>query len=94
VTAKYKDFFDPKDISIAQLWTIFAGAVLPADASPVQRQEMRKAFYAGFIEAFRIMTEFSADLPQDEAMSVLDRLNVESLDFVKGMVAELKATPR
>jgi hypothetical protein len=34
--------------TIAQQWEVFASNCLPADAGPVQRQEMRRAFYAGF----------------------------------------------
>lgn len=33
--------------TIAEQWAIFEMLVMPKDASPVQRQEMRRAFYAG-----------------------------------------------
>ena len=33
--------------TIAEQWALFERAVMPKDAPPVQRQEMRRAFYAG-----------------------------------------------
>jgi hypothetical protein len=32
---------------MAEQWDSFARAVLPVGTSPLQRQEMRRAFYAG-----------------------------------------------
>jgi hypothetical protein len=37
----------PKVERLAESWESFERAVIPADAGPVQRQEMRRAFYAG-----------------------------------------------
>lgn len=34
-------------IKVADLWQSYAARVLPPDAPPVQRQETRRAFYAG-----------------------------------------------
>lgn len=36
-----------KRLLIAEQWDSFARAVLPRDCPSVQRQEMRRAFYAG-----------------------------------------------
>ena len=33
--------------TIAELWRLYETKVLPRDAGPVQRQECRRAFYAG-----------------------------------------------
>jgi hypothetical protein len=48
---------------IAAKWDLFAAAVLPTDASRIQRQEMRRAFYAG-AEALR---QVMLDAPDDDA---------------------------
>ena len=85
---KYTDVMKPEDINVAHLWMTFAGAVLPVDASALQREEMRKAFYAGFFESFKIFVDISTTLSEKDAVKVLDRLNKESTDFFEKMMKE------
>lgn len=40
--------------TIAQQWALFSAAVMPKDAHPVLRQEMRRAFYAGAEAVLRL----------------------------------------
>lgn len=85
---KYTDVMKPEDINIAYLWTIFAGHVLPANAPAVQRDEMRKSFYAGFVECFKIMSDLTDALPEAEACKVLERLDGEAKAFYQALVKE------
>ena len=41
---------------IAEKWDEFARMILPADCSPVQRSEMRRAFYAGAEGFLKVIT--------------------------------------
>lgn len=43
--------------TIAQQWGAFEALVVPKDAPPVQRQEMRRAFYAGAEAMLRMQWE-------------------------------------
>jgi hypothetical protein len=86
---KYTDVMKPEDISIGHCWNTFAGLVL-SGVSDIQRSEMRKAFYAGFSEGFKIMVDVSSELTEEQAVQVLDRLNAESNEFVMKMVADLQ----
>lgn len=83
----YLDVMKPEDISIANCWTNFAGFVLPSDASAVQREEMRKAFFAGFCECFKMYFDVTA-LPEREAVATLDRIKKESDAFFEAMMKE------
>lgn len=83
----YLDVMKPEDINIAHLWVAFAGAVLPTAASALQREETRKAFYAGFCECFKIFSDLSSQLTEDEAVAVFERLNKESLAFFNEMMS-------
>lgn len=85
---KYTDVMKPEDINIAHLWTQFAGAVLPAGAPAIQREEMRKAFYAGFFEYFKISNDMSTELTEEQAVKVLERLGKEASDFFEKMMKE------
>lgn len=71
----------PEEITIALLWTNFAGFVLPADAPALQREEMQKAFYAGFFECFSVHHDLAANLPDERTFAVLARLHKEASDF-------------
>lgn len=81
----YTDVMKPDDISIAHLWLLFAGAVLPADATAGQREDMRRAFFAGFVECFKIFTDVSSALPEADACRVLDGINKEAHAFFDEM---------
>ncbi len=85
---KYTDVMKPKDLSIAHLWTHFAFMVLPINAPKSQREEMRKAFYAGFVECFKIVVDMSTELPEAEAAKVLDRLRKESHEFFESFTRQ------
>ena len=85
MTLKYTDLMKPEDISIAHCWNTFAGVVL-SGVPDIQRSEMRKAFYAGFSEGFKIMVDLSSELTEEQAVAALDRLSKESNEFVQGML--------
>lgn len=55
--------------TIQEQWNSFAALVVPKDASPVQRQEMRRAFYAG-AEAMTRIQFAVGDLAMSEAVGV------------------------
>lgn len=68
---------------MAEQWDSFARAVLPKDAPAVQRQEMRRAFYAG---AQGILFGVIAILapegePTDEDIRHMENLHQELQDF-------------
>lgn len=69
-------------MSVEQQWKNFANAVLsPSGVSLVQKQEMRKAYYAGFVSAINMM-EFIAS----------PHLNEKTANtMLKSMEDELKA---
>jgi biotin synthase-like enzyme len=70
---------------MAEQWDSFARAVLPKDAPAVQRQEMRRAFYAGaqgmlygVIAAFAPESE-----PTDEDLQMMANLEIELSEFAE-----------
>jgi hypothetical protein len=54
---------------------------LSADAGPVQRREMRIAFYAGATAVFELLTHHVSDLNQDEACAAMNSLYNELLQY-------------
>ncbi len=54
----------PEFQSMAKMWADFETQVLPADVGPIQRQEMRRAFYSGakgFIDMILLFLDPVAD---------------------------------
>lgn len=75
----------PRNLNrIESEWKKFENAVIPKDAEAIQRQEMRRAYYAGFIA----MLELAQNLPDesggddDRAVYILESLELEFADFV------------
>lgn len=91
MTFKYTDFFAPEDLSLAKCWMVVSSALFKGkEVSQVQREEMEKAFYIGFTECFKIITDMSDELPEDKAAGVLDRLAGEAAAFHEWIVKEWK----
>lgn len=64
-------------------WTEYRRAAVPRTAPVLQIQETRRAFFAGMHQAICSLQALSAQLPEDEAMDVLDAWMKEAEDFAK-----------
>lgn len=69
------------NLSVAGAWNAFAAAVLPANVPQMQRDEMRKAFFGGFVECFAIINHVSERFSEKEAGVLLNRLHDELAEF-------------
>ncbi len=68
--------------TIREDWESFATAVLPSNASAVQRREMRRAFYGGAWAALTLMVDLGEpSVSVDEGADGLDRLLRECVAF-------------
>lgn len=74
--------------TIATEWASFEGKVIPWDAGSTQRQEMRRAFYAGAQAMLGIVHEIgSDDVSEDAGIAVLKGLADEGELFVQDVLA-------
>ena len=67
--------------SIREMHASWAAAVLPKDASQLQRQEMERAFYSGFRAQLLWQLHHLATLDDDEALRQLGAVHDESADY-------------
>jgi hypothetical protein len=78
----YLDTFKPEDISVGKIWEILLALLFKGLVpSQVQHDEMRRAFYMGFTECFKVMNDLSNKLTEDQACDVLTRINKELMAF-------------
>jgi hypothetical protein len=70
---------------VAEQWDQFARAVLPAGCSPVQRKEMRRAFYAGAESIlFRIIQAFAPENEVTDAdLQIMQDVDQELKEFAR-----------
>lgn len=69
---------------IASKWDQFDALVMPPGAPDRQRQEMKKAFYAGAEAMFRIQYGIGdPGVTEDEGCAVLDSITTEMLEFAE-----------
>lgn len=68
-------------LHIAEEWDQYARRVMPADAAENQRQELRRAFYAGAMSCTSLMTAAFISIPSAK----------EFLRFMHGISKELKS---
>jgi hypothetical protein len=67
---------------IGESWADYLAKVVPADASAVQREECKRAFYAGAAAMFGAMLE-AAELDEDPAAASVEALDRELSDFLR-----------
>lgn len=84
----WPDVVKPADMSIGLLWKLFEGHVIPVDASAIQRDEMKKAFFAGFTECFKVMNDYAVTLDESAAVKLFTKLSEESHAFYERMKRE------
>ena len=74
--------------TIAEQWADFERLVLPRTAGAVQRQETRRAFYAGAQAALTVSVEIAdADLSDEAGAAVLEGLHDECQRFAGEIAA-------
>lgn len=70
--------------TVQEEWASFALAVIPADAPPVQRQEMRRAFYAGCWSMLQLVKLIGTDaVSEDEGVATLEQMEAEITEFYR-----------
>ncbi len=68
--------------TIADIWSSFEARVLPPSVGPVQRQEMRRAFYGGAVSALGLCVEISDHAKtDDQGATMFEALHQECRDF-------------
>ena len=72
---------------MAEQWDQFARGVLPAGCPPVQRQEMRRAFYAGAQAIlFKVIHSFAPETePTDDDLKIMQGVHEELQEFGKAV---------
>lgn len=90
MSKSYLDFFKPEDIQLKKMWEVIARMLFPKGASEIQYLEMRRAFYIGFTECFKIMSDVSDRMSEEEASKVLARLHNEVNSFFENEIPKIK----
>lgn len=68
--------------TMQQRWQSYRDDVIPKDASAVQINECRLAFYAGAIAALNV-TLTVADMTEEEGFSALESVHTELSEFAR-----------
>jgi hypothetical protein len=74
--------------TIAALWESYNKEVVPATASPIQRQELRRAFYAGAGSMMGLVYDLGDDsISEDAGIAVMQGLVDEAHAFKNAVLA-------
>lgn len=71
----------PSEISIERCWNEFERSIIPPSAPPIQRIEMRKAFYGGFMSAFILNADLMEKFKPEDRARIVGRFNAEVMAF-------------
>lgn len=75
----------PKEFTLKKVWNLFFNQVLvPGGVKPgsIQAEEMEKAYYAGFLECFSVMSDYSATLSEDDACELFEKIREEGMKYM------------
>lgn len=78
--------------TIEQEWLAFEMAVVPKEAGPVQRFEMKKAFYSGAYAVLTQMRIVANQTNEDVAVTMIENMNRECRDFTDEVIEGVKKT--
>lgn len=82
----YADVFDHKAFKVAHVWALYSTSIHNEATSRVQYEETKKAFYAGFLDCFKVMSDYGERLSEDDACQLFTRLQIENEEFFEAMV--------
>ena len=72
--------------TIHEVWESLEAAAIPADAPDIQRQEMRRAFYAGAQAMLHLAFSVGPEsVSEDEGAAMLERWRLEVLAFSRAI---------
>jgi hypothetical protein len=80
--------------TVAQACASYLAAVLPPDAGPVQREETRRAFYAGTYFLLMYLSQaFTDDTPDEDGVAQLEALKAECEAFAVSVTNDAPQAP-
>jgi hypothetical protein len=80
--------------TMKELWESYVAEVLPKDAPPIQRQECRRAFYAGAVAVFGLLTNsvgVNDEDPTAEELAAIGGIAEELNVYLDEVTKEAKA---
>jgi len=80
----WNDLIDDIDkLTVENMWRMYAHNVFGGyTIGRTQYAETKQAYFIGFAEAFKLMSDMSERLPEDDACKFLSRINREIGDFI------------
>lgn len=70
--------------TVQEQWQTFEALVMPANAPPIQRQEMRRAFYAGAEAMMRVQWNIGGEeISEDAGVQILEGCRDELQRFAQ-----------
>lgn len=78
---------DPKKIKVEIFWRFYSSQIFQGiDVSSVQYKETKQAYFVGFSECFRVMTDISERFDEDNASEILSSLAKESNEYIESLI--------
>ena len=63
-------------------WLIFAEQAIPQNASAIQRQGMRRSYYAGAAAMFELFRDMPQGINKEDGVAIISALQQECIDFL------------
>lgn len=80
-------FTDPNKIKVEMFWRLYAEQIFKGvEVSTVQYQETKQAYFVGFSECFKIMTDISERFDENQASDILSDLARESNQYIDSLI--------
>lgn len=80
-------FKDPKDVSIETFWRLFSQIAFEGKGiSALQYGEMKKAYFIGFSDCFKFMSDFANEMSEDKACEIFSKIAKESNEYIDSLL--------
>lgn len=78
---------DPNLLKVEMFWRLYAQNIFAnQQVSAIQYKETKQAFFVGFSECFRVMTDISERYSEQDASDIITRLAEESNNYIDSLI--------
>ena len=75
------------NLKVEMLWRLYSQSIFKGvTVSAVQYKETKQAYFCGFSECFRVMTDIVEKYDEDQANDILTRLSKESNNYIEALL--------
>lgn len=82
------------NLKVEMLWRLYASHIFAGmNVGTTQYQETKQAYFVGFSEAFKVLSDVADKYSEDDANTILTRISKEANAYIESLLDRTLTTP-